>query len=48
VRETQAGLLIMALRSDQDGGPRMGSVTYRAIAMSRVLTLALPPLQQRS
>ena len=46
VRETQAGLLIMALRSDTDGGPRMGSVTYRAIAMSRVLTLALPPLRQ--
>jgi nucleotide-binding universal stress UspA family protein len=43
VREQQAGLLIMALRSDADGGPRMGSVTYRAIAISRVLTLALPP-----
>jgi nucleotide-binding universal stress UspA family protein len=42
VRDKQAGLLIMALRSDTDGGPRMGSVTYRAIAMSRVLTLALP------
>lgn len=45
VREKQAGMLIMALRSDTDGGPRMGSVTYRAIAMSRVLTLALPPLR---
>ena len=45
VEETQAGLLIMALHSDPDGGPRMGSVTYRAIAMSRVLTLALPPLR---
>lgn len=45
VRDKRAGLLIMALRSDTDGGPRMGSVTYRAIAMSRVLTLALPPLR---
>ena len=45
VREKQAGLLIMALHSDTDGGPRMGSVTYRAMAMSRVLTLALPPLR---
>lgn len=45
VREKQAGLLIMALHSEADGGPRMGSVTYRAIAMSRILTLALPPLR---
>jgi nucleotide-binding universal stress UspA family protein len=45
VRETQAGMLIMALHSDTEGGPRMGSVTYRAIAESRVLTLALPPLR---
>lgn len=44
VRDTQAGMMIMALRSDAEGGPRMGSVTYRAIAMSRVLTLALPPV----
>ena len=45
VRDKQAGLLIMALHSDPDCGPRMGSVTYRAIAMSRILTLALPPLR---
>jgi nucleotide-binding universal stress UspA family protein len=37
------GLLVMALHCDAYGGPRMGSVTYRAIAMSGVLTLALPP-----
>jgi universal stress protein A len=37
------GLLVMALHDDAYGGPRLGSVTYRAIAMSRVLTLALPP-----
>lgn len=41
--ENRAGLLVMALHSDADGSPRMGSVTYRAIAMSGVLTLALPP-----
>jgi nucleotide-binding universal stress UspA family protein len=43
LRDKQAGLLIMPLCSDTEGGPRMGSVTYRAIAISRVLTLALPP-----
>jgi nucleotide-binding universal stress UspA family protein len=45
VRDTRAGLLIMALHSDTEGGPRMGSVTYRAITMSRILTLALPPVR---
>ena len=38
-----AGLLVMALHADAYGGPGMGSVTYRAIARSGVLTLALPP-----
>jgi nucleotide-binding universal stress UspA family protein len=41
--ETHAGLLVMALHSGGAGAPRMGSVTYRAIALSRVLTLAVPP-----
>lgn len=43
VKENEIGLLVMALHSDAGGGPRMGSVTYRAIAMTSVLTLALPP-----
>ena len=42
VRERHAGLLVMALHSG-DGLPRMGSVTYRSVGISRVLTLALPP-----
>ena len=37
------GLLVMALHGDANGGPRMGSVTYRAIVKTGVLTLALPP-----
>jgi universal stress protein A len=37
------GLLVMALHDDVYGGPRLGSVTYRAIGRSGVLTLALPP-----
>ena len=37
------GLLVMALNGDACGGPRMGSVTYRAIVKTGVLTLALPP-----
>lgn len=43
IKENRVGLLVMALHSDAGGAPRLGSVTYRAIAMSRVLTLALPP-----
>jgi universal stress protein A len=43
VRGRDAGLLVMALHSGGAGVPRMGSVTYHAIALSRVLTLALPP-----
>jgi nucleotide-binding universal stress UspA family protein len=38
----RVGLLVMALHGDAYGGPRMGSVTYRTIAMTGVLTLALP------
>jgi hypothetical protein len=43
VRTNHVGLLVMALHSDVDGGPRMGAVTYRAITLTGVLTLALPP-----
>ena len=44
VREKHVGLLVMALHGDpRDDRPRMGAVTYRAIARSGVLTLALPP-----
>jgi len=43
VRDRRVGLLVMALHDSVDGAPRMGSVTYRAIAASHVLTLALPP-----
>jgi universal stress protein A len=39
----RVGLLVMALHGDSHGGPRMGSVTYRAIVKTGVLTLALPP-----
>lgn len=45
VGDRHVGLLVMALRSDCAGGPRMGSVTYRTIAATGVLTLALPPVQ---
>jgi nucleotide-binding universal stress UspA family protein len=37
------GLLVMALHGDAYGGARLGSVTYRAISKTGVLTLALPP-----
>lgn len=43
VRDRYVGLLVMAMESGAAGRPRLGSVTYRAIALSGVLTLALPP-----
>jgi len=43
IREHHVGLLVMALHDAPEAGPRMGSVTYRAICLGGVLTLALPP-----
>ena len=39
----RVGLLVTALHGSADGGPSLGSVTYRAIAKSGVVTLAPPP-----
>jgi len=38
-----ANLIVMGLHSSELLGPRMGSVTYRVIALSRGLVLAVPP-----
>jgi len=38
-----ANLIVMGLHSSELLGPRMGSVTYRVIALSRALVLAVPP-----
>lgn len=43
VHDHRIGLLVMALHDDAKGAPRMGSVTYRSVSASKVLTLALPP-----
>ena len=43
IREKRVGMVIMALHDAIDGGPRMGSVTYRTLVLGRALTLALPP-----
>jgi nucleotide-binding universal stress UspA family protein len=43
LRERRAGLLVMGLHESSFLGPRMGSVTYRTLALSSVLVLALPP-----
>ena len=42
--DRNAGLIVMGLHSSQMLGPRMGSVTYRVLCMSRAPVLALPPL----
>lgn len=36
-------LIVMGLHSSEPFGPRMGSVTYRVVALTRTLVLALPP-----
>ena len=38
-----ANLIVMGLHSSELLGPRMGSVTYRVLALSRTLVLAVPP-----
>ncbi len=39
----RANLIVMGLHSSEMFGPRMGSVTYRVVALTRTLVLALPP-----
>jgi nucleotide-binding universal stress UspA family protein len=39
-----AGLIVMGLHSSGIAGPRMGSVTYRVLCLTRAFVLALPPL----
>jgi nucleotide-binding universal stress UspA family protein len=43
VRDRHAGLVVMGLHGTPLLGPRMGSVTYRMLCLSRTLVLALPP-----
>jgi nucleotide-binding universal stress UspA family protein len=38
-----ANLIVMGLHSSELLGPRMGSVTYRVLALTRSLVLAVPP-----
>jgi nucleotide-binding universal stress UspA family protein len=40
----QANLIVMGLHSSPRLGPRMGSVTYRVLALTRTLVLAIPPV----
>ena len=42
-RERQAGLIVIGLHGSPMLGPRMGSVTYRVLALAPALVLALPP-----
>ena len=39
----RANLIVMGLYSPDSSGPRMGSVTYRVVALTRTLVLAVPP-----
>jgi nucleotide-binding universal stress UspA family protein len=43
VRDRHAGLVVMGLHGSPLLGPRMGSVTYRMLCLTRTLVLALPP-----
>jgi nucleotide-binding universal stress UspA family protein len=42
-RDRQVGLVVMGLHGSPLLGPRMGSVTYRLLCLTRTLVLALPP-----
>ena len=39
----RANLIVIGLHSSEMFGPRMGSVTYRVLSLTRTLVLALPP-----
>lgn len=39
----QAGLIVIGLHASPLSGPRMGSVTYRVVCLTKTLVLALPP-----
>jgi len=43
IRDRQAGLVVMGLHGMPPLGPRMGSVTYRMLCLTRTLVLAIPP-----
>jgi nucleotide-binding universal stress UspA family protein len=43
VHDREAGLIVMGLHSSPLLGPRMGSVTYRVLCVTRQLLLAIPP-----
>lgn len=43
IHDRHAGLVVMGLHGSPLIGPRMGSVTYRLLCLSRTLVLALPP-----
>lgn len=43
VQQHRVGLLVIALHDGVAGSPRMGSVTYRVLASTKVTTLAIPP-----
>jgi nucleotide-binding universal stress UspA family protein len=43
VHDRHAGLVVIGLHSSPMLGPRMGSVTYRVLCLSRTPVLALPP-----
>lgn len=43
-----ATLIVMGLHSTPAFGPRMGSVTYRVLSLTRALVLALPPKSGRA
>ena len=45
-RLCDADLTVMGLHASIDGGPRMGSVTYRLLCRTHGLVLALPPQRQ--
>ncbi len=43
-----AGLIVIGLHASPLSGPRMGSVTYRVLCLTRTLVLALPPAMTES
>ena len=43
MNDRQVGLIVVGLHASPLFGPRMGSVTYRLLCLTKTLVLAVPP-----
>ena len=45
--DREVGLIVVGLHGSPLLGPRMGSVTYRLLCLTKTVVLAIPPARQK-